>query len=83
MRVIHNLPVNSINQFGVCVRALYFYHQDISNWLIQWLEMQKILGANKIFFYALAIHPNVKRILNFYQDEVNINIIFKINVVKD
>lgn len=71
LRVINEQTNNRMNRFGVCVRALYYYHRDISQWMIQWLEMQKILGASKVFFYALALHPDLEKILDFYQDQVS------------
>ena len=73
LRVIYNEPENGVVQeFGICVRSFYMYHQDWSLRTLEWLEMMKILGAKKVFFYSFALHPNMKRVINYYKKMVNI-----------
>lgn len=52
--------------FAVCVKGLDFLHEDLSVRLVEWIEMLGILGADKIFFYELAVHPNITKVLKHY-----------------
>lgn len=61
------------NFVTVCVKPLDF-RQDISKHLIQWIEINKILGANRIEIYLKRVHPNVKQILRWYQKERNVRL---------
>lgn len=49
----------------ICVKPLDFDH-DISEHLIQWIEINKILGASKIEIYVRRAHPKTLRILKWY-----------------
>jgi hypothetical protein len=69
LRVIYNKPVVK-KQFGVYVQAFRFSTIDLSVRLIEWLEILKILGADKIYFYKLGAHENVEKVLDFYTQQV-------------
>ncbi|KAK1130932.1 hypothetical protein K0M31_017237 [Melipona bicolor] len=66
LRVIYNKPERK-KDFAVCVKGLDFLHEDLSVRLVEWIELISLLGADKIFFYQLQVHPNVTKILNHYQ----------------
>lgn len=66
LRVIYNKPVQK-KEFAVCVKGLDFLHEDLSVRLVEWIELITLLGADKIFFYQLQVHPNVTKILDYYQ----------------
>lgn len=53
--------------FAVCVKGLDFLHEDLSVRLVEWIELLSILGAHKIFFYQLAVHPNITKVLSYYE----------------
>lgn len=55
-------------RFGVCVKGLDFLRNDQSSRLIEWIELLLILGVDKIFFYELSLHPNVKAVLEHYRN---------------
>lgn len=59
----------------VCIKPLNF-NKDNSYDLIQWLEINKILGADGMDIYYKNVHPNAARILTaYYKDnrrEINI-----------
>jgi hypothetical protein len=38
--------------------------------LIEWLEILKILGADKIYFYKLRAHENMEKVLDFYTKQL-------------
>jgi len=69
LRVIYDKPVVQ-KQFGVCVQGLRFGTVDMSVRLIEWLELLKILGADKVFFYYLLAHKNMNKVLDYYIDQV-------------
>ncbi|XP_066584794.1 uncharacterized protein [Prorops nasuta] len=66
LRVIYNKPEKK-KDFAVCVKGLDFLHEDLSVRLVEWIELIGILGADKIFFYELQVHPNVTKVLQHYQ----------------
>ncbi|XP_043482475.1 uncharacterized protein LOC122511359 isoform X1 [Leptopilina heterotoma] len=66
LRVIYNKPEKK-KDFAVCVKGLDFLHEDLSVRLVEWIELIGLLGADKIFFYELQVHPNVTKVLNHYQ----------------
>ncbi|CAB3378114.1 Hypothetical predicted protein [Cloeon dipterum] len=69
LRVIDNrAPLGKKLIFAVCVKAMNFKHQPlVSVKLVEWIEMHKILGADKIFIYELQVHPNTTRVLDYYK----------------
>ena len=50
-------------------KGLDFPTDDLSVRLIEWIELLHILGADKIFLYNLEVHPNVTKVLSYYQDK--------------
>ncbi|GFU60724.1 glycosyltransferase family 92 protein [Trichonephila clavipes] len=68
LRVMNERPPKK-QDFAVCVKGLDFLHEDLSVRLVEWLELLNILGAKKIFLYDLEIHPNISKVLNYYQKE--------------
>jgi Glycosyltransferase family 92 len=68
LKVIYNkLEAETKNPFAVCVKGLDFPDEDISVRMIEWLEVLASLGANKIFLYELEVHPNVTKVLKYYE----------------
>lgn len=65
VRVIYNVPEKKEN-FAVCVKGLDFLKDDLSVRLIEWIELLNMLGAKKIFFYELEVHPNISKVLKHY-----------------
>lgn len=76
LRVIYNKPINSDNrqQFAVCVKGLDFLYDDLSVRLVEWIELLSILGANKIYFYDLQIHPNIRKVLEYYEQRGQVEV---------
>jgi len=62
-----NIRPEKKEDFAVCVKGLDFLHEDLSVRLIEWIELLNILGAKKIFLYEMEIHPNISKVLNYYQ----------------
>lgn len=53
--------------FAVCVKGLDFLYSDLSVRLVEWIELLNELGADKIFFYRLNVHPNISKVLDYYR----------------
>ena len=66
LRVTYNKPARK-QGFAVCVKGLDFLHEDLSVRLVEWIELIGLLGADKIFFYELQVHPNVSKVLQHYE----------------
>jgi hypothetical protein len=50
--------------FGVCLKDVFTTLTDSSKYFVQWLEMQRLLGATKVMvFVTEPPHPNVDRVL--------------------
>ena len=69
---IQNLEAK--DNFTVCVKALDF-EKNISNRLIEWIELQFILGSSFINFYLFQVHPNTLKVLKYYQSIGKIKIL--------
>jgi hypothetical protein len=69
LRVIYEKPVVQ-KQFGVCVKGLRFGAVDMSVRLIEWLELVRILGADKVFLYYLSAQKNMNKVFDYYIDQV-------------
>ena len=62
------------DQYLVCVKGMNF-EKDISNRIIEWLELNFLLGASVVDFYIYDIHPNVRKVLEYYEGLGKANII--------
>lgn len=54
------------NQFTLCIKALDFV-EDISEKLVAFVELNRILGAGMIYIYVFNVHENVSRVLEMYE----------------
>jgi len=55
-------------KFLISVKSLDFQN-DISLLLVEWCEILKIFGVNKVEIFIVNAHPNVIRVLKMYQAE--------------
>ncbi|ALC48594.1 CG11384 [Drosophila busckii] len=62
-----NASVAASLSFGVCVKGFDFPYVDLSEPLIEWFELQRLLGAARIYAYMYDVHPSVQRVLDYYQ----------------
>jgi len=69
LRIIFDKPGNASRKrgFAVCVKMLDYLHEDLSPRLIEWIELVRLLGADKIHFYTLFVHENMTKVLKYYQ----------------
>lgn len=73
LRVIYEKPPER-KKFAVCVKGLDFYHEDLSVRLVEWLELLYLLGADKVFFYQLQVHPNISKVLQHYEQRGKVSV---------
>lgn len=74
LRVIYERPIEK-KDFAVCVKGLDFLHEDLSVRLVEWIELLNLLGADKVFFYELQVHPNISKVLRHYETEGKVRIL--------
>lgn len=70
LRVVYNRPAGrdaAKKGFAVCVKGLDFLYDDLSVRLVEWIELLRLLGADKVFFYQLQVHPNISKVLRHYE----------------
>ena len=70
--VVPHKPGNRAHRrsIGVCVIALKFATFDMASRLVEFLEMVRLMGADKVHFYVLGVSKNMRRVLQHYQKEV-------------
>ncbi|XP_059485209.1 uncharacterized protein LOC132202358 isoform X2 [Neocloeon triangulifer] len=71
LRVLYTpTPSGGKKKFAVCVKGLNFYHDATQAVrIVEWLELLRILGADKVFFYQYHVHPKIGRVLQHYENE--------------
>ncbi len=72
---LRNLTENSNEakrrrSIGVCVQALRFGNLEYSVRMVEWLEMVRILGADKVYLYVHDVSRHLQKVLRHYQQEV-------------
>ncbi|XP_052751685.1 uncharacterized protein LOC113512252 [Galleria mellonella] len=71
LRVHYDRPDPAVGrkEFAVCVKGLDFLHEDLSVRLVEWIEFVRLMGADKVFFYELQVHPNITKVLDYYKGQ--------------
>jgi len=71
-RASNNLKVfnqefkKSHGSFAICTKGLNF-NEDITHRLVEWIEINRLLGAQKFFVYYYNLHENVMKVLKYYE----------------
>ncbi|RXG56658.1 hypothetical protein Avbf_06873, partial [Armadillidium vulgare] len=60
---------------GICGKALFYYNNDFSYRLIEWIEVLRNLGISKIFLYKSKCHKNIQKVFDFYEKEGIVKVI--------
>lgn len=75
LEVIFNQAEDEVkNDFAVCVKGLEIFTPKTSVRLVEWIETILLLGANEIFFYEFFVHPEVKKVLDYYAEDGTISV---------
>ncbi|XP_037933200.1 uncharacterized protein LOC119668933 [Teleopsis dalmanni] len=69
LKISYELPEKPKTKsgFAVCVKALMYPFEDLSARIVEWLELLRLLGADKIIMYKYKTHKNVTKVLDYYQ----------------
>lgn len=54
---------------AVCGPALFYYQEDFSVRLVEWLELLRAQGFVQVFLYVADVHPNITEVLRHYVQE--------------
>ncbi|XP_063607162.1 uncharacterized protein LOC134781824 [Penaeus indicus] len=52
---------------AVCGPALYYFHEDFSVRMVEWLEVLRAQGFARVFLSVTDVHPNLERVLRYYE----------------
>ncbi|CAL4163208.1 unnamed protein product [Meganyctiphanes norvegica] len=77
LKIEYNLknPATAKENFALCLKGLRFPDNDISSYLVEWFELLFLMGVNKIFVYVFEVHPNIYKVLRYYEGRNQIEII--------
>ncbi|XP_066959546.1 uncharacterized protein [Macrobrachium rosenbergii] len=76
LKVFNNLPQSGHKEgFAVCVKGISIPFIDFSVRLVEWLELLFILGASKVMLYDHDMHPNVSKVLSYYEKQGRVEVI--------
>ena len=62
LNIIFDPPAGDKKEFAVCVKGMDFPTEDLSARMVEWIEVLRALGADKIFLYNYEVHPNVTKV---------------------
>jgi Glycosyltransferase family 92 len=75
LQIIDNQPPNGVKKgFGLCSKTLTFDDRNYIIRFIEWMEIQKILGVDKITTFDRRLHPDFYKILQHYQNRGDLEI---------
>ena len=57
----------------MCVKPLYRRY-DRAVWLVEFIEMYRLLGVTDFIFYNHSVGHNVERVLRYYQAQEGLNL---------
>jgi hypothetical protein len=70
LMVINNQPIDGVKKtFGVCSKFLFFEDRKQVIRFIEWVEMLRILGVEKITMFNHHVHAEHFEILNYYKEQ--------------
>lgn len=73
LRIVYNAPErNRTTRFAVCVKDLQFPNDDMTDRWIEWLELMRLLGVERVTAYDLGgdhLQESTRRTLRHYTDE--------------
>lgn len=68
LTIINRQPANGLKKrFAVCSKTARFENRDFAVRFIEWVQMILILGAEKIFFSYEYVHPEMFKIINYFE----------------
>ncbi|CAL4133718.1 unnamed protein product, partial [Meganyctiphanes norvegica] len=76
LKVNYNMPKDGGDKenFAICIKGIDYPHQDLSFYLVEYIELCRLMGVHKLFIYDYDSHPNMSMVLRYYeiQDQVQV-----------
>jgi Glycosyltransferase family 92 len=70
LEIINNKPPNGVKKkFGVCTKQMDYDNRDFAKRFIEWVEMLKILGVDKIHGYNRHVSKDLFKAMTYYEEE--------------
>jgi hypothetical protein len=70
LKVIDNHPPDGVKKsFMITSKPLVFDNRNYVIRFIEWMEMMRILGADKIDILYKSVHPELMRVMKYYRDQ--------------
>ena len=64
-----NLPEKRPKKVGICMKTLFDYDDDSVGPLMEWFELNKLLGVDKVIMYSYDnVSTNAVKLLNHYKN---------------
>jgi Glycosyltransferase family 92 len=68
--IIDNQPPNGVKKkFGICTKQFTFKKREHVIKFVEWTEMMRLLGADKIHTYNRFFHPDLDKITKHYENQ--------------
>lgn len=68
LQVIYNdISKPEVGNFVVCRPGLYYPNTNVARKLTEWIEIHRVLGVNKFFFYVYEITTGTQLLLDYYK----------------
>ena len=68
--IIDNQPKNGVKKkFGICTKQFTFKKREDTIKFVEWAEMMRILGADKIHTFNRFFHPDLQKISKYYEEQ--------------
>lgn len=62
-----NVQEKQSGEFVVCVKPMTYVNTDFTARFIEWLEVQKAVGARKVFTYVLLVPVQTTKVMEWYR----------------
>jgi Glycosyltransferase family 92 len=70
LKIIDNQPPDGVKkEFAVCTKPLTYNHRNFAIKLIEWIHIMRILGAEKIYISVRYLHPELNKVLAFFEKQ--------------
>ena len=60
-------PEQAPGKMAVCIKCVY--GRPDPKRMVEWFELQKIQGVSRVLGFQFEVHPDTKRILDYYQEQ--------------
>ena len=70
LKILDNQPTDgSKKRFGVCSKRARLTDRNFAIRFIEWIHMVQLLGAEKVHFSYEFVHPDLFKIINYFEEQ--------------